>query len=243
MIELYKKEVSGFFSSLTGYIVVVIFLLTTGLFLWVLPGDLNLPDNGYAHLAPLFAIAPWIFLFLTPAVTMKLFSEEKKSGTIHLLWTKPITDLQIVLAKYFAGLSIVLISLLPTLIYYYSVSRLASPVGNVDHGATIGSYLGLFFLAAIYVAIGTFASSLTKNQIISFLIALTLSFFLYTGFDSLGTLTGSYEIGYFLRQIGINEHYRSISRGVIDSRDLIYFISMVALFIAATRTKLQSRKW
>ncbi len=243
MIELFKKEVSSFFSSLTGYIVVVLFLLTTGLFLWVFPGNLNILDNGYAHLTPLFAIAPWIFLFLAPAVTMKLFSEEKKSGTIHLLFIKPISDLEIVLAKYFAALVIVLISLLPTLIYYYSVCKLSTPVGNVDHGATIGSYIGLFFLASIYIAIGTFASSLTKNQIVSFLIALSISFFFYIGFDSLGILTGSYEMGYFIRQLGINEHYRSISRGVIDSRDLIYFLSMDILFILFTRTKLQSRKW
>ena len=243
MYNLFRKELVSFFSTITGYIVVIIFLLSTGLFMWVFPGDLNILDIGYAHIAPLFSIAPWVFLFLAPAVTMRMFSEEAKSGTLNLLFTKPISDFQIVVAKYLAGLSIVVLSLTPTLIYYFSVYQLATPVGNIDHGATIGSYLGLFFLASIYVAIGVFSSSLSQNQIVAFLIALVLSFFVYVGFESLGTLTGNYEIGYYFRQMGINEHYQSISRGVIDSRDIIYFISVVILFLLFTKTKLQSRKW
>ena len=243
MYNLFRKELVSFFSSLTGYIVIIIFLLSTGLFMWVFPGNMNLLDMGYAHLTPLFSMAPWVFLFLSPAVTMRMFSEEKKSGTLNLLLTKPISDFQIVLAKYFAGLTIVTLSLLPTLIYYYSVYQLASPIGNIDNGATIGSYLGLFFLASIYVAIGIFASSLSQNQIVAFLIALVLSFLIYVGFESIGTLAGNYQTGYYLRQLGINEHYKSISRGVIDSRDIIYFISMVIIFLLFTKTKLQSRKW
>ncbi len=243
MYPLFRKELTGFFSSLTGYIVIVIFLLSTGLFMWVFPGSMNLIDTGYAHLNPFFALAPWVFLFLAPAVTMRLFSEEKKTGTLNLLFTKPITDFQIVLAKYLAGLSIVILAIIPTLIYYYSLSRLASPVGNLDHGATIGSYFGLFFLASIYVAIGVFSSSLSQNQIVAFLIGLSICFFFFTGFDSLGTLTGNYQIGYYFRQVGINEHYLSISRGVIDTRDIVYFVSMVIIFLLFTKTKLQSRKW
>lgn len=243
MYPLFKKELIGFFSSLTGYIVIVVFLLSTGLFLWVFPGNMNLLETGYAHLSPFFALAPWIFLFLVPAVSMRLFTEEKKTGTLNLIFTKPISDMKIVLAKYFAGLTIVILSIIPTLIYYYSVSRLASPVGNMDHGATIGSYFGLFFLAAIYVAIGVFSSSLTSNQIVAFIIALTLCFTFFVVFDSLATLMGNSYVGFYLRQIGINEHYLSISRGVIDSRDIIYFVSMVILFLLFTKVKLQSRKW
>ncbi len=243
MYPLFWKELSGFFSSLTGYIVIVIFLLSTGLFMWVFPGNMNIIETGYAHLAPLFSVAPWVFLFLVPAVSMRLFSEEKKTGTLNLLFTKPVSDMKIVLAKYLAGLTIIILSLIPTLIYYYSVNKLASPAGNMDHGATVGSYFGLFFLASIYVAIGVFSSSLTNNQIVAFLISLTLCFFFYVGFDSIATLTGNSQAGYYFRQIGINEHYMSISRGVIDSRDIIYFISMVILFLLFTKTKLQSRKW
>lgn len=243
MLHLLKKELTGFFSSLTGYIIIAIFLLSTSLFVWVFPGDGNVLNSGYAHLAPLFAMAPWLFLFLVPASTMRLFSEEKKSGTLDLLLTKPLSDMQIVVAKYLAGLSIVALSLLPTLIYYLSVSLLAMPAGNVDHGAILGSYLGLFFLAAIYTAIGVLASSLTPNQIVSFLAAMALSFVFFVGFDSLAALAGHNRLGYYLRQIGINEHYLSISRGVVDSRDVVYFISMIVIFLVLTKIKIQSRKW
>lgn len=243
MLKLYQKELVGFFSSLTGYIVIIIFLLPASLFIWVFSGTTSIPEAGYAHLTPLFNIAPWLFLFLSPAVTMRFFSEEKKTGTLYLLLTKPISDFKIVFAKFSAGLTIVALALIPTLIYYYSVYRLASPVGNIDHGATIGSYVGLFLLAAVYVAIGTLGSSLTQNQIIAFLISLALSFFVFVGFDSLGALASNSEIGFYLRQMGINEHYRSISRGVIDLRDIIYFLSTVILFLLLTKTKLQSRKW
>ena len=243
MLTLFQKELTGYFSTLSGYIVIIIFLLSTSLFIWVFPGALNIPETGYAHLMPLFTIAPWVFLFLAPAVTMRFFSEEKKSGTLDLLLTKPISDFKIVFAKFMAGVAIVILSLLPTLIYYYSVSQISSPPGNIDHGATIGSYIGLFFLAAIYVAIGVFSSSLAQNQIIAFLISLTISFFLFVGFEALGTIAGNSEAGFFLRQMGIEEHYRSISRGVIDLRDIIYFISVATFFILLTKTKLQSRKW
>lgn len=243
MFPLYKKEITGFFSTLTGYIVIVVFLLTTGLFLWVFPGNMNLLDAGYAHLSPLFSLAPWVFLFLVPAVTMRLFSEEKKTGTLNLIFTKPISDLNIVLAKYLAGLTIVTMSIMPTLIYYLSVNNMAMPVGNIDHGATIGSYIGLFFLASIYVAIGLFASSLTNNSIVAFLAALSLSFIFFVGFDSIATLTNNNQLGYYVRQIGINEHYMSISRGVIDTRDILYFVAVAVIFLLFTKIKLQSRKW
>jgi len=243
MYSLFKKELSVFFSSLIGYIVIIVFLVANSLFMWVFPGDSNVLDLGYSSIDTLFIISPWVFLFLVPAVTMRLFSDEKKSGTLELLLTKPLSDLQIILAKYFAGLVLVLFSLLPTLIYFLSIYRLGNPVGNIDTGGTWGSFIGLFFLASIYVAIGIFASSLTENQIIAFIISMLLSFVFYIGFDSLGTLDLFSKIDSFIFNLGINEHYRSMSRGVIDTRDIIYFLSIISGFLVMTKTVLQSRKW
>lgn len=243
MLQLLKKEINSFFSSLIGYIVIIVFLLVTSMFLWMFPGEFNILDNGYASIDPLFILAPWVFLFLVPAVTMRLFADEKKSGTIELLFTKPFTDLQIILSKYLSGLVLVLFSLVPTLIYFVSVYLLGSETGNIDVGGTWGSYIGLFFLAAIYVAIGLFASSLTENQIIAFLLGVILSFFFYIGFESISTLSFLESISETILNIGINEHYKSMSRGVIDIRDMIYFLSIITLFVFGTRTVLESRKW
>lgn len=243
MLTLFRKELSSFFTSLTGYIVVIIFLLVNSLFMWVFPGSVNVIDSGYANLDALFVMAPWVFLFLVPAVTMRLFSEEKKTKTIDLLLTRPLTDFQIVFAKYLAGVSIVLISLLPTMVYYISIWMLGDPAGNLDVGGTWGAYIGLLFLASIYVSIGIFASSLSENQIVSFLIAVSISFVFYVGFESIAQLEALEGIAFFLKNIGINEHYSSISRGVIDSRDLIYFLAVITIFLLFTRTVLQSRKW
>jgi len=243
MWALFKKEVQAFFSSFTGYLVIVFFLLVNGLFLWVFPGDFNLIDGGYASLESFFVLAPWVFLLLVPAVTMRLFSEEKRNGTLELLLTKPLTDWQLVLSKYFAGLMLVLLALIPTLIFFISIYLLGSPVGNIDIGGTMGSYLGLFFLAAIYTAVGVFASAITDNPLISFLLAVVVSFFLYLGFDSLSGIPALQNLASVLVPFGINDHYKSISRGVIDSRDLIYFAAMSAVFLLFTRTLLQSRKW
>lgn len=243
MLQLLKKEINSFFSSLIGYIVIIVFLLVTSMFLWLFPGEFNILDNGYATIDPLFILAPWVFLFLVPAVTMRLFADEKKSGTIELLFTKPFTDLQIILSKYLSGLVLVLFSLIPTLIYFISVYLLGTEGSNIDVGGTWGSYIGLFFLAAIYVAIGLFASSLTENQIIAFLLGVILSFFFYIGFESISTLSFLESISETILNIGINEHYKSMSRGVIDIRDLIYFLSIIALFVFGTKTVLESRKW
>ncbi len=243
MFQLLKKEINGFFSSLTGYVVIIVFLLSTGLFLWVFPGQFNILGNGYASLDALFIIAPWVFLFLVPAVSMRLFADEKKSGTIEFLFTQPLTEMQIVLAKYLAGLVLVVFSLIPTLIYLFSVYQLGSPQGNVDMAGVWGSYIGLFFLAAIYVSVGVFSSSLTENQIIAFLIALILSFFIYIGFESISSLEFLNPVSHIILNLGINEHYKSISRGVLDLRDIVYFISVIAIFIYLTKTVLESRKW
>lgn len=243
MIALFRKEILTFFSSLTGYLVVSVFLVVTGLFLWVVPGDLNILYSGYSSLEPLFYLAPWIYLFLVPAVTMRLFSEEKKSGTIELLLTRPLTEFQIVFAKYLAGLVLVVISLLPTLIYYFSVNQLGNPIGNIDHGATWGSYIGLFFLAAVYVSIGVFSSALSDNQIVAFVIAVVLCFVFFYGFEAMASIPSLKGVSSTLAFLGISDHYKSISRGVIDSRDVIYFSSVILVFCYFTRTVLNSRKW
>jgi len=240
MISIFRKELRSFFSNATGYIVIGIFLLLTGLFLWVIPGEFNILDNGYANVDGLFYLAPWLFLFLCPAVTMRLFAEEKQTGTWELLATKPLSKLHIVLGKYFAGWALVSIALLPTLIYYFSVSYLAEPIGNVDSGAFWGSFIGLFCLAAVYVAIGTFSSSLSKNQIVSFVVAIVLCFFFYYGFDLLASFFTSGQSIQIFETFGIHAHYKSMSRGVIDSRDVLYFVVLSNVFLSATVLKIKS---
>jgi ABC-2 type transport system permease protein len=243
MKSLFLKEISGFFSSITGYLVIIVFLLSNGLFLWVFPGEKNILDAGYASLDTLFIIAPWVFLFLVPAITMKSFSEEKRTGNMELLLTRPLSDLKIVLAKYFANLSLAIIALIPTLIFYIAVIKLGNPVGNIDHGGTWGSYLGLVFLAAVYVSIGIFSSSLSDNTIIAFILAVLICFFLYMGFNSVGYLSLKGSTGNIIINMGIDAHYHSMRRGVIDSRDLTYFLSVIVLFVLMTRIKLNSRNW
>jgi len=239
MFTIFKKELRTFFSNATGYIVIALFLTLTGLFLWVIPGEYNIPDAGYANVDGLFYLAPWLFLFLCPAVTMRLFAEEVQTGTWELLVTKPVSRMQIVLGKYLAGLVLVSLAILPVLIYYFSVSSLAEPAGNVDSGAFWGSFIGLFFLAAVYVAIGTFSSSLSGNQIISFVAAVVISFFAYYGFE---VLTGFFTSGQsiqLLDSLGIHAHYKSMGRGVIDSRDLLYFSIASSIFLYATSWKMK----
>ncbi len=212
--------------------------------MWVFSGaGFNVLDAGYASIDSLFVITPWVYMFLIPAITMRLFSEERKTGTIELLLTKPLTELQIILAKYFAGVLLVLFSLLPTLVYFYTVYDYALPQGNVDTGAIIGSYIGLFLLGAAFVAIGLFASSLTDNQVIAFIIALFFCFFCYAGFESVSSILPPGPVSVLALQLGINTHYSSISRGVIDTRDVVYYISLIGFFIMLTKLKLESRKW
>jgi ABC-2 type transport system permease protein len=243
MFSLFKKEIGSFLSSLSGFVVIIVFLIANGLFLWVFKGNLNIMDNGYATLEGLFMIAPWIFLFLIPAITMRTFAEEKKSRTMELLLSRPLSDMQIVMAKYLAAMVLVVLSILPTLIYFYSVSHLSSPPGNIDSGGTWGSYAGLLFLAGIYTAIGIFISSLTENQIVSFIITLLLCFMFYIGFDYLSSLDIFSGISTFIIKLGINEHYLSMSRGVLDTRDMLYYFSMIIIFLLLTKIVLQSRNW
>ena len=243
MYSLLRKEISSFLTSLTGYIVITIFLLAVGLFLWVFPGDFNIIDAGFTSLESLFVIAPWVFMFLIPAITMRSFAEEKRTGTIELLLTRPLSEWQIILAKYFAGLLLVVLSLIPTFVYYYSLQGLGNPPGNIDTGATWGSYIGLMFLGGAYVSIGLFASSITENQIVSFITAFFLCFFCYFGFDAIGGMEIFSPVDELIINIGINSHFASMSRGVIDSRDVLYFLSFIFVFLALTRFRLLSRNW
>ena len=243
MFTLFKKEINSFLSSLIGYVVIIVFLLVNGLFLWVFPNEFNILNFGYANLDGFFVIAPFVFLFLIPAITMRSFAEEKKSGTIEILMTKPLTDLQIIFAKYLAGFMLVIFSLIPTLIYFISVYRLGVPVGNMDMGGTWGSFIGLLFLGAGFVAIGLFSSAITDNQIVAFLIGVVLSGFMYVGFELIYSFSLFGRIDLMIQSLGINAHYVSMSRGVIDTRDVIYFLSVIAIFIILTKLALESRKW
>ena len=244
MFTLIKKEVNGFLNSLIGYIVVIVFLLTISLFLWVFPGnEFNILENGYATIDGLFVITPYVYLFLIPAITMRLFSEEKKTGTIEVLLTKPLTEMQVVFAKYISGVVLVLFSLIPTLIYYITIYKTSLPVGNVDNGAIWGSYLGLLLLGAGFVSIGVFASAIADNQVVAFIIAFFLCLFCYQGFESIAGIAQAGWLNVLLYNLGINAHYISLSKGVVDTRDIIYFFSMIGIFLIMTKTAVESRKW
>ena len=243
MWALFFKEIRSFLSSLTGYIVIGVFLVITGLFLWVLPSESNIIDYGYANVDGLFIIGPFVFMFLVPAVTMRSFADERKSGTIELLFTRPLTDFQIIMAKYLAALALVVFSLLPTLIYYATVYYFGMPEGNIDSGGFWGSFIGLFLLGAVFVSIGIFSSAVTDNPVVSFVVAVLLSFFMYLGFQFIFSLSMFGDFDLFIKNLGISAHYSSISRGVVDTRDLIYFFSVIALFLFLTKFSLARRKW
>ena len=242
MISLIRKELIQFFGSVTGTLVSFLFLVATGLFLWVFPGNFNIPDGGYATLNGLFEIAPWIYLFLIPAVTMRMFADEQRSGTMELLLVRPVSELQLILAKFLAALAVVMLTLLPTLIYFFSVYRLGTPIGSIDTGATWGSYTGLLWLAIIYLTIGLFASSVTDNQVVAFIFAVFLCFFWFSGFGFIAQLPLPSDIATVIVSLGIDAHYESVSRGVLDSRDLLYFVFMALFFILITRIVLEWRR-
>ncbi|WP_299683285.1 gliding motility-associated ABC transporter permease subunit GldF [uncultured Tenacibaculum sp.] len=238
MKSILKKELNSFFGSPIAYLVIGVFLLVNGLFLWVFNDNFNILNAGYADLNSFFYLAPWLFLFLIPAITMKSFADEYNLGTIEILKTKPLTNWNIILGKFSASLILVIIALLPTLTYVYSIYTLGNPEGNFDSGSLIGSYFGLLFLASAYTAIGLFTSTLSKNQIIAFILGIVISFFMFYGFDSIASLSNSSN--YYIRNFGFNEHFKSISRGVIDTRDLIYFISITFIFLFITKTRLEN---
>lgn len=243
MFAIYRKEIQQFFSSLIGYIAIIVFLLVLGLFMFIFP-DTSILEFGYATLDSFFTIAPYIFIFLIPAITMRSFAEEINTGTIELLSTRPVTELQIILGKYFAAVTLVFIAIVPTFVYFFTLYMLASPVGNVDVGGILGSYFGLFFLGAVFVAIGIFCSSITSNQIVAFIVGVFLCFFLYLAFgymSQFATIIGKAD--YLVESLGLSAHYDAMGKGVIDTRDVVYFVSMIAAFILFTRTALSSRRW
>ena len=243
MFSIYRKEIMQFFSSAVGYAAVGLFLLISALFSWVF-NDTSVLESGYAGMDVFFKMAPYVFMLLIPAITMRSFSEEYQLGTIEFLATKPLSDMQIIIGKWLAAFTLAVFSLLPTLIYYYSISQLGDPPGNIDSGGVWGSYFGLLFLAAAYVSVGLFGSSLSKNQFIAFIFSLFISYLLFDGFNRISTLDifwGSKS--YLVDKLGMLYHFNSLGRGIFDSRDAIYFISVIVLFFAGTRLVMESRKW
>lgn len=240
MKSIVLREIKSFFGSPIGYLVIAIFLLLNGLFLWVFDGDYNILNSGFADLSPFFTLAPWIFIFLIPAVTMRSFSDEMKQGTLELLVTKPLSIWQIVNGKFLAALFLIVIAIVPSGIYIYVISSLAMPASTIDFGSILGSYFGLLFLISAYSAIGIFTSTLSENQIVAFISSVFLCFFFYFGFDGLSTYVPSIEN--FIASLGMNSHYKSMSRGVVDTRDCIYFSSITIAFLSFTVFKLKSLK-
>ena len=240
MKSIVLREIKSFFGSPIGYLVIAIFLLINGLFLWVFEGEYNILKTGFADLTPFFTLAPWILIFLIPAVTMRSFSDEKKQGTLELLLTKPLSIWQIVNGKFLGALLLIVMAIIPTFIYVWTIYGLGMPEGNIDMGSTIGSYFGLLFLISAYSAIGIFTSTLSENQIVAFIIAVFLCFFLYFGFEGLATVLPN--ISNLIAALGMQDHYKSMSRGVIDSRDIIYFVSITIAFLSFTVFNLKSFK-
>lgn len=234
------REIKSFFGSPIGYLVIAIFLLLNGLFLWVFEGDYNILKSGFADLSPFFTLAPWILIFLIPAVTMRSFSDEMKQGTLELLFTKPLSIWQIVNGKFFGSMVLIVIAIIPTFIYVKVISSLGMPEGNIDMGSTMGSYFGLLFLIASYCAIGIFTSTLSNNQIVGFILSVFLCFLFYFGFEGLATTIPSLEN--FISKLGMDNHFKSMSRGVLDTRDILYFVSLTVLFLSLTVFKLKSLK-
>lgn len=242
MWVIYKKEIRSFLSSLTAYIVMIVFLVITGLLMWVMGGN-TVFDLGVASMAVMFSIAPYVFIFLVSAVTMRSFSEEKRLGTLETLSTRPVSDLSVILGKYFANVTLVIFALLPTLLYYYSISELGNPQGNIDTGAMWGSYFGLILLGAAYTSMGIFASVITENQIVALILSMLLCLISYELLGMLGDIKALDALGKGIDWFGLDYHYYSLSRGVLDTRDVVYFISFSGLFIWLTKLVYESRKW
>jgi ABC-2 type transport system permease protein len=242
MLQVLSKEFSSFLNSLIAYVVIGVFLLAMGLLVWVFP-ETSVMDYGYADMQTLFSLAPYVFVFLIPAITMRSFAEEKKAGTMELLFTKPLSDWDIILGKYFSTLLLSLFALVPTLVYYYCLYMLGNPIGNLDTPGIIGSYIGLSMVAAAFCAVGIFASCITPNQIVAFVVGAFLCFLLFSGFESISALPFWSANALVVKQWGVLFHYESMSRGLIDTRDLIYFFSLVLLMLSITKLILGSRQW
>ena len=242
MKALYLKEIKSFLSSVIGYVFILILLFTSGLFHWVISFNTNLLEGAESDMIPFFNLSPMIFLILIPAITMRSIAEERKNGTIELLFTRPVSDLNVILSKYFAGVTLLIIALIPTLFFYFSMHFLGSPIGVIDDGATLTSYLGLILLGSTFVAVGIFCSALTSSQIVAFIMAMFFCWFLYDGLNLLGSFNLMGDFDYIIRYLGITYHYDSIKRGVVDSSDIIYFLSLIVLFISASLSVVKSLK-
>lgn len=241
MWAIYRKEITSFFATPLAYLVFGIFLLISGLFLWVFDGPFNIFDYGFADLNSFFLLAPWVFLLLIPAICMRSFSEEIKSGTLELLYIKPISIWRIVFAKYAAAATLSVIALVPTLLYLYAISELGTTVGNLDIGLALGSYLGLLFLILTYTSIGIFTSSITDNQIVAFISGLVFCFLFYYFWDSLAPVISNRDVSLFVQNLGLKTRFESMARGILDTRDLIYFLSIAAIFLYLTVSQLKYR--
>ncbi len=242
MVQIFKKEINSFLNSIIAYIVISVFLTAIGLFMWVFP-DTSVLSYGFADMDTLFSFGPYVLMFLVPAITMRMLAEEKKSGTMELLLTKPLTDYQIILGKFLAGFALVFFSVAPTIIYYFSIYSLGNPPGNIDTAGIIGSYIGLLLLGMVFTSIGLFASSLNDNQVVSFIAAIFLCFIFFSGFEYISALANWGSLASLLEKIGILYHYHFLSKGLIDLGNVVYFISLTALMILLTKFVLSSRKW
>ena len=240
MKSIVLREIKSFFGSPIGYLVIAIFLLLNGLFLWIFDGEYNILKSGFADLSPFFTLSPWILIFLIPAVTMRSFSDERKQGTIELLFTKPLSVWQIVNGKFLGAFLLIVIAIVPTLVYVYVISSLGMPEGNIDMGSTMGSYFGLLFLVSAYTSIGIFTSTLSENQIVAFILSVFLCFIFYYGFEGIAAYAKGFEDG--VARIGMDYHFKSMSRGVLDTRDILYFVSVTVVFLSMTVFKLKSLK-
>jgi ABC-2 type transport system permease protein len=242
MLAIFKREITSFFTSPIAYLVIGLFLLFNGLFLWVFRSGFNIFDYGFADLSNFFLLTPWILIFLIPAITMKSFSEERRLGTIELLFIKPISLLQIITGKFMASIGLILITLLPTLLYTYSIGQLGAIPWNMDLGMALGSYFGLLFLVAGYAAIGIFSSTITDNQIVAFIVGLILCFIFYYGFEALATLFSHGDLVLFIRSLGMKARVESMARGVLDTRDIVYFLSVACFFLFLSVIQLKTLK-
>jgi len=240
MLAIFKREITSYFTSATGYLVMGLFLALNGLLLWVIRGPFNIFDNGFADLSGFFLLAPFIFLFLIPALTMKSFSEERKTGTLELLLIKPISPWQLVLGKFLGTFTLAIAAMMPTVIYVVCISALGTTQGNVDSGLVLGAYAGMFLLIGAYTAIGLFASVLTENQIVSFLVSLMICFAGYFGFSALAASIANGTLALFVSGLGMEAHFERMGRGILDTRDLLYFGSITYLFLFLTVHQLKT---
>ncbi|SFE09161.1 gliding motility-associated ABC transporter permease subunit GldF [Spirosoma endophyticum] len=241
MLAIFRKEVNQFFSSPIAYIIMGVFLTALGLLLWVFP-DTSLLENGYADMGTFFNLTPYVMLFLVPAITMRAIADEVRSGTLEWLLTKPVSRWGVVVGKFLASWLLVALTLLPTLLYYVSLYQLGSPAGNIDSAGVFGSYIGLILLSGVFVSVGLWASSLNDNQVVAFVLGVFFCFLLYAGLSALAGLSILGSVAYYLSSFALDEQYRALGRGVIDSRNVVYLFSLIILFLLLTANRLKASK-